>query len=92
MRLSTRPDELTTIAVQCTDAAGVPASVTIPPNGVDLVAVERALIQFALDVHAGNRTRAARFLGLSRSALLYRMQKFHLVRPVVPAPHLTEQS
>lgn len=80
MRLTTRPDEHTTIAVQQTAGASARASVTVPPTGVDLVAVERALIQFALEVHSGNRTRAAKFLGLSRSALLYRMQKYHLVQ------------
>ena len=54
--------------------------------GPILVAVERALIQFALDTHGGNRTHAAQFLGLSRSALLYRMQKHHLVRPQTAGP------
>ncbi len=80
VRLTTRPDEHTTIAVERTDAADARASVTVPPAGVDLVAVERALIQFALNTQGGNRTHAAQFLGLSRSALLYRMQKYHLVQ------------
>lgn len=79
MRLTTPPDEHTTIAIQRADAAEGLASVQVPATGIDLVAVERALIEFALDVHAGNRTRAARFLGLSRSALLYRLHKYHLV-------------
>jgi Bacterial regulatory protein, Fis family len=78
VRLTTPRDEHTTIAIQRMDAAGACASVTVPPTGVDLVAVERALIQCALDTHDGNRTHAAQFLDLSRSALLYRMQKHHI--------------
>lgn len=52
--------------------------VAVPAAGVSLDAVERALIVFALDVTGGNRTRSARLLRLTRSALLYRMQKFGL--------------
>ena len=78
VRLTTRPDEHTTIAIRHAAGADANATVTVPATGVDLVAVERSLIRFALEVHDGNRTRAALFLGLSRSALLYRMQKHHL--------------
>lgn len=53
--------------------------VAVPDAGADLDAVERALIAFALHRTGGNRTRAARFLGLSRSALIYRMHKHGLV-------------
>jgi len=80
VRLIALPDEHTTVAIRKTDATGG-VSVIIPSTGVELVAVERALLQFALDTHSGNRTHAAQFLGLSRSALLYRMQKYHLVPP-----------
>ena len=54
------------------------AMVVVPAAGVALEAVERALIVFALASSDGNRTRAARFLGLSRSALIYRMHKHGL--------------
>ena len=54
------------------------AIVSVPAAGVDLEAVERALIVFALDATGGNRTHAARLLRLTRSALLYRMQKYGL--------------
>lgn len=54
------------------------AMVAVPASGVALEAVERALIVFALASSDGNRTRAARFLGLSRSALIYRMHKHGL--------------
>lgn len=53
-------------------------TVAVPPAGIRLDAVERALIRFALASTHGNRTRAARFLDLSRSALLYRVQKYGL--------------
>ena len=92
VRTRTRPEEHTTIAIQRTDAADALASVTVPPAGVDLVAVERALIQFALNTHGGNRTHAAQFLGVSRSALLYRMQKYNLVQPQRRGPDRPEQS
>ena len=51
------------------------AQMLVSRSGVDLDAVERALIRFALGAHDGNQTRAAAFLGVSRSALIYRMQK-----------------
>lgn len=54
------------------------ALVTVPASGVALEAVERALIVFALASSDANRTRAARFLGLSRSALIYRIHKHGL--------------
>lgn len=76
--MTTLPDEHTTIAIRRADPSDAGTTVTVPPTGVDVIAVERALIEFALDVHGGNRTHAAAFLGLSRSALLYRMQKYHL--------------
>jgi DNA-binding NtrC family response regulator len=50
----------------------------VPDTGLDLEALERALIVFALTRTAGNRTHAARLLGLTRSALLYRMHKHRL--------------
>ena len=39
---------------------------------------ERILIMRALEECQGNRTRAARFLGLSRRALLYKLERLHL--------------
>lgn len=71
-------DEHTSVAIHGGDVTGALTSIVVPPAGVNLAAVERSLIQFALATHEGNRTHAARFLGLSRSALLYRIQKYHL--------------
>ena len=71
----------TPITVRLADqASDNTVAVVIPDSGADVEAVERALIAFALNKTEGNRTRAARFLGLSRSALIYRMHKHGLVR------------
>ncbi len=50
----------------------------LPPGGVRLGELEKDLIRQALERTGGNRTRSAALLGLTRSALLYRMQKFGL--------------
>jgi DNA-binding NtrC family response regulator len=50
----------------------------LPPDGVDLEAVERGLIQQALIRCGSNQSAAARSLGISRFALRYRMEKFDL--------------
>ena len=66
------------VTVRSSDDVGA-ATVNVPGSGIDLEAVEHALIVFALQSTGGNRTRAARLLGLTRSALLYRMQKHGLM-------------
>ena len=48
---------------------------TLPQEGVNLESLEIALIQQALDRTKGNRTKAAKLLGLTRDTLLYRMRK-----------------
>jgi DNA-binding NtrC family response regulator len=53
-------------------------ALTVPASGIDLEALERAVIAFALEHEGGNQVQSARFLGLSRSALIYRMQKYGL--------------
>ena len=50
----------------------------LPPQGIRLDELERDLLRQALERHGGNRTRAARDLGLTRNTLLYRMQKHGL--------------
>jgi DNA-binding NtrC family response regulator len=50
----------------------------LPEEGVDLDAVERGLLEQALSRTAGNQSAAARLLGISRYALRYRMEKYHL--------------
>ena len=48
----------------------------LPPAGVDLEALERDLMCQALDRADGNKTNAARLLGLSRDTLRYRLEKY----------------
>ena len=48
---------------------------TLPEGGVVLEQVEAQLINQAMDKSHGNQSKAARLLGLTRSALLYRIKK-----------------
>jgi len=52
----------------------------LPDEGISLDGVERDLLVAALEKHNGNQTRAAAYLGITRSTLLYRMQKFQIER------------
>ncbi len=54
--------------------AGAPVF-TLPEEGVDLEALERSLVQQALERTGGNQSAAARLLGLSRYALRSRLGK-----------------
>jgi two-component system NtrC family response regulator len=51
------------------------AGVNFPEGGLSLEDVEKQLIVKALEKSSSNQTRAANLLGITRSALLYRMQK-----------------
>jgi two-component system NtrC family response regulator len=53
----------------------------LPDGGLSLEDVERELLIAALVKHDWNQTKAATYLNISRSALIYRMQKFALERP-----------
>ncbi len=48
----------------------------LPAESISLDEVEREIIRYALDMHNGNQSQTARYLGITRSALIYRMQKF----------------
>ena len=50
----------------------------LPEGGIDLEVVERDLLRQALERTGGNRTRAARLLGLSRDQLRYRIDKYDI--------------
>jgi DNA-binding NtrC family response regulator len=52
-----------------------PSIVQLPETGVVLDSVEAELIHQALSKTNGNQSKAARLLGITRSALLYRMNK-----------------
>lgn len=55
-----------------------PASSPSRPAGMDLEQWERSLIEQALREAAGNQTRAAQRLGISRDTLRYRLKKYGL--------------
>jgi len=65
-------DELTLLASRRNPAR----SLEIPPEGLDLEAVERQLIGAALQRSGRNKSRAAQLLGLSRDTLRYRLKKY----------------
>jgi transcriptional regulator with GAF, ATPase, and Fis domain len=48
----------------------------IPAGGVDLESVERSFVEKALGQTRGNKTKAARLLGLSRAQLYTRLEKY----------------
>ncbi|MFN8547389.1 MAG: sigma-54 dependent transcriptional regulator [Candidatus Eisenbacteria bacterium] len=62
------------------EAHGSTATVGLPPEGVDIYALERRLIEEALDRAEGNQTKAATLLGMTRQTLIYRMQKYGIRR------------
>ena len=60
----------------------------LPADGLSIEQVEREIIRQALEMHDGNQTRAARYLDITRSALIYRMQKYGLA----PSSEAEDQS
>jgi DNA-binding NtrC family response regulator len=54
------------------------AAFDLPAAGLDLEQLELHLLRQALERARGNRTRAARLLGLNRDRIRYRIQKFGL--------------
>lgn len=48
----------------------------LPSEGIDFEELERSLIQQALSMAAGNKSQAARLLGMSRATLNYRLEKY----------------
>jgi DNA-binding NtrC family response regulator len=52
---------------------------SLPEEGIDLEWLESDMIRQALERSRGNKSRAARLLGITRDTLLYRLKKFDLV-------------
>lgn len=48
----------------------------LPPRGLSLESVEKELLVRALAKFQGNQTHAAKYLDISRKALIYRMEKY----------------
>ena len=70
-------DDLPETIQGTTDAAGGP--VRLPAEGLAWDAMEESLLRQALERASGNRAAAARLLGLSYKAFLYRLEKHDLV-------------
>jgi two-component system response regulator AtoC len=58
--------------------AARPGWIELPAGGLVLEELERELLRQALARADGNRTQAARLLGMNRDQIRYRIQKFHL--------------
>jgi DNA-binding NtrC family response regulator len=74
LHLEELPDEVR-VARQRT-VGGCPYE--LPPDGVDLAAVEKGLVEQALERSNGNQTQAAKLLGISRFALRHRVDRYAL--------------
>ncbi len=61
-----------------TDVPESVAPIRLPEAGVRLEEVEISLLRQALERTGGNRSAAARLLGISRDTLLYRLRKYAL--------------
>ena len=61
---------------QAAPSASATDTPALPPEGVDLAQWEKAMIERALRDAAGNQTKAAQRLGISRDTLRYRLKKF----------------
>ncbi len=53
--------------------------VALPEEGMSLGSVEKHLILQALEKFHGNQTRAAKYLGMSRRTLAYRLEKYGIL-------------
>ena len=51
-------------------------SFVLPPEGVSLEEIEKSFLQQAMEQTGGNQSHAAKRLGLSRHAFLYRIEKY----------------
>ena len=51
------------------------ANISLPATGLNLETLERKLLLEALERAGGNKTQAARLLGLTRDTLRYRLEK-----------------
>lgn len=59
-----------------TRAEKEPVPFLLPPEGISLEEIEKSFLRQAMEQTKGNQTQAAKRLGLSRHALLYRLEKY----------------
>jgi transcriptional regulator with GAF, ATPase, and Fis domain len=64
------------ISIGRTPPPAVPQPAALPPGGVDLEALEKAYVEQALQQAGGNKSKAARLLGLTRAQLYSRLEKY----------------
>jgi two-component system response regulator AtoC len=57
----------------------------LPPQGISLEGIEKELLQRALAKFKWNQTQAARYLDISRRALIYRIEKHGIRKDQAPA-------
>jgi transcriptional regulator with PAS, ATPase and Fis domain len=55
--------------------------IRIPPEGKSLDAIEKEAVQLTLQITNGNRSAAARILGISRPTLARKMREYGIYRP-----------
>ncbi|AQS59375.1 DNA-binding response regulator [Desulforamulus ferrireducens] len=65
-----------TPANRCENQQGL--IINFPDQGISLEEVEKELILKAIEKSNGNQTKAAQLLGITRSALIYRAQKYQI--------------
>ena len=53
-----------------------PWEIQLPRGALPLPELEQRLVEEAIRIHAGNKSAAARFLGIPRHVLLYRIEKY----------------
>lgn len=75
-------DALTVDDVPATVKAPLPVNgklwFSLPSDPISLDDLEREIIRVSLQRHDGNQSQTSRYLGITRSALIYRMQKYGL--------------
>jgi DNA-binding protein Fis len=63
------------------DSVVIEETVTVnPPQANLLQDIEQSVLSHAMRAHNGNQSAAARWLGLSRYALRYRLAKFGMMK------------
>jgi DNA-binding NtrC family response regulator len=70
------PDDLPDFLRPATVVSSEIPQIALPEQGVNLEALEKEMILQALKKCGGNQTRAARYLGMSRRTLGYRLEKY----------------
>lgn len=61
---------------RASDAARGELPFDLPEGGLDLIALEKSIIEAALRQHDGNQSATARYLNIARHILTYRIEKY----------------